>query len=146
MKKLVVSITPLTETDDATESARSEPARDQHEAGSMKVEAILSDADAERILATVASCRVASPDKQLVAHLVEQELALAGPHAQDLWHRIVSDVERKLITQVYADCDGVKTRAAARLGIDRNTLHKKLRQYDLILDEGDAAEAPVEAS
>ena len=132
---------PVAETGAVPEGALPELSPAQLEAGTMKMEAILSDTDAERILATVASCKVSSPDKMFVTHLVEQELALAGPHAHDLWQRIVSGVERKLISQVYADCDGVKTRAAARLGIDRNTLHKKLRQYDLIADDSEPSES-----
>lgn len=139
MKKLVAVIVPLIDSGAGAvpEGPLRELTSEQSGAGLVKVEAILSDSDAERILSTVAACKVSTPDKLFVTHLVEQELALAGPHAHDLWQRIVSGVERKLISQVYADCDGVKTRAAARLGIDRNTLHKKLQQYDLIADDVD---------
>jgi DNA-binding protein Fis len=137
MKRLVVLITPMIEAGTPTEP----PAN--ADAGVTRMEAVLSDNDAERILAMVTSCNASAPDQRFAAHLVEQELALAGPHAHDLWQRIVSGVERKLISRVYDDCDRVKTRAAARLGIDRNTLHKKLRQYELIDDvaERDAADA-----
>ncbi len=137
MKKLVAVIIPLVDSEAGTvsEDPLRELTSEQSSTGTLKVEAIVSDSDAERILSAVAACKVSTPDKQFVTHLVEQELALAGPHAHDLWQRIVSGVERKLISQVYADCDGVKTRAAARLGIDRNTLHKKLQQYDLIGDD-----------
>ena len=45
--------------------------------------------------------------------------------------RIVNRVERELIAQVMASCDGVQTKAADRLGINRNTLHKKLEEYGL---------------
>ena len=140
MKKLVAFIVPMAEAGTAADGSVPEAALVPTDAGTMRVEAVLSDSDAERILSTVAACKVEMADKRFVTHLVEQELALAGPHANDLWQRIVSGVERKLISQVYADCDGVKTRAAARLGIDRNTLHKKLRQYDLIGDETDPTE------
>jgi DNA-binding protein Fis len=121
-------------------SAKLEPGEDVDRPGELKVEAVLSDHDAERILSIIVACKVETSEKQFVTHLVEQELALAGPHANDLWQRIVTGVERKLISQVYSDCAGVKTRAAARLGIDRNTLHKKLRQYDLLDDEPEAPE------
>ena len=40
-------------------------------------------------------------------------------------------MERELIAQVLAECGGVQTKAAARLGINRNTLHKKLKEYGL---------------
>ena len=39
-------------------------------------------------------------------------------------------MERELIAQVMA-CDNVQTKAAAKLGINRNTLHKKLKEYGL---------------
>jgi DNA-binding NtrC family response regulator len=42
--------------------------------------------------------------------------------------RIVGAVERELIEQVMHMCDGVQVKAAQKLGINRNTLHKKLGQ------------------
>ncbi|NLE39764.1 MAG: sigma-54-dependent Fis family transcriptional regulator, partial [Pirellulaceae bacterium] len=69
--------------------------------------------------------------ESLAAALVERGLIDAGPLSEDLFARIVSRVERELITQVMARCDGVRIKAAAMLGINRNTLHKKLRQYGL---------------
>ena len=44
-------------------------------------------------------------------------------------------MEKELIAQVLASCDNVQKKAAARLGIHRNTLHTKLREYGL--GEGD---------
>jgi DNA-binding NtrC family response regulator len=67
----------------------------------------------------------------LAAELVEQGIATAGPQAGDLHAAIVNRVERELIAQVMTACEGVQTKAAARLGINRNTLHKKLKQYGL---------------
>lgn len=45
--------------------------------------------------------------------------------------RIVDRVEREVIVQVLHQCEGVQIKAASRLGINRNTLHKKLKQYGL---------------
>ncbi len=67
----------------------------------------------------------------LAAELVEQGLAHAGPTADNLHATIVNRVERELIAQVMATCDNVQTKAAGRLGINRNTLHKKLEEYQL---------------
>ena len=50
---------------------------------------------------------------------------------EDLYSRIVDRVERELIAQVMKACDNVQTQAAAQLGINRNTLHKKLKQHRL---------------
>ncbi|MFG0261552.1 MAG: sigma-54 interaction domain-containing protein [Novipirellula sp. JB048] len=47
-------------------------------------------------------------------------------------HRLVVDrVEKELIAQVLSACGGVQTKAAAMLGINRNTLHKKIKDYGL---------------
>jgi transcriptional regulator with PAS, ATPase and Fis domain len=43
--------------------------------------------------------------------------------------RIVGEVERELIEQVLQMCDGVQVKAAKWLGINRNTLHKKVDEY-----------------
>ena len=45
--------------------------------------------------------------------------------------KIVNRVERELIAQVMVECNNVQTKAASKLGINRNTLHKKLKEYDL---------------
>ena len=67
----------------------------------------------------------------LVAELVRRGLLAAGPGADELIRRVVAPVERELIHQVLASCDRVQIKAAARLGINRNTLHKKLTEYGL---------------
>ncbi|GIW85827.1 MAG: sigma-54-dependent Fis family transcriptional regulator [Isosphaeraceae bacterium] len=67
----------------------------------------------------------------LADELVRQGLLAAGPQANDLYDRIVGLVERSLIRQVLAACDQVQIKAAARLGINRNTLHKKLQEHRL---------------
>ena len=46
-----------------------------------------------------------------------------------LYSQIVNRVERELIYQVMQSCNNVQTKAASRLGINRNTLHKKLKEY-----------------
>jgi two-component system response regulator AtoC len=67
----------------------------------------------------------------LCAELVRQGIVAAGPHADDLHGRIVGQVERELIQQVLSSCDRVQIKAAARLGINRNTLHKKISEFKL---------------
>ncbi len=67
----------------------------------------------------------------LCAELFRQGIRSAGPAATDLHDRIVGRVERELIQQVLQSCDRVQIKAAARLGINRNTLHKKLAEYRL---------------
>jgi len=40
-------------------------------------------------------------------------------------------VERELILQVLRSCQGTQTKTATKLGINRNTLHKKIEDYSL---------------
>jgi DNA-binding NtrC family response regulator len=44
---------------------------------------------------------------------------------------IVERIEREVISQILAACGGVQTKAASQLGINRNTLHKKIKDYGL---------------
>jgi DNA-binding NtrC family response regulator len=67
----------------------------------------------------------------LTEELVQMGLQGATQEDQDLHSRIVDRVEREVIAQVMSACDNVQIKAAARLGINRNTLHKKLKQYGL---------------
>ncbi|MBU6276676.1 MAG: sigma-54-dependent Fis family transcriptional regulator, partial [Planctomycetes bacterium] len=67
----------------------------------------------------------------LARELVEQGLTNAAPDDDTLFERIVSRVERELITQMLAACGGVQLKAAARLGINRNTLRKKLVEHGM---------------
>jgi DNA-binding NtrC family response regulator len=76
----------------------------------------------------------------LTAELVRQGIRAAGPGANDLHNRIVGQVERELIEQVLQSCERVQIKAAARLGINRNTLHKKLAEFRI--DDQESAPAP----
>ena len=73
----------------------------------------------------------------LARDLVEQGLATSATDDDTLFDRVVSRVERELIAQMLAACGGVQLKAAARLGINRNTLRKKLLEHGL--EEGGAA-------
>ncbi|MSR59831.1 MAG: sigma-54-dependent Fis family transcriptional regulator [Planctomycetaceae bacterium] len=67
----------------------------------------------------------------LCRELVSQGMIAAGDATHNLYDRIVSQVERELIGQVLKSCQGVQTKAALKLGINRNTLHKKIEEYGL---------------
>jgi transcriptional regulator with PAS, ATPase and Fis domain len=67
----------------------------------------------------------------LTYEVVQTGLTTSGNDASDLYGKILSPVERELIEQVMLACNNVQTKAAAKLGINRNTLHKKLKEYDL---------------
>ncbi|MGE0379064.1 MAG: helix-turn-helix domain-containing protein, partial [Planctomycetaceae bacterium] len=63
---------------------------------------------------------------ELVAHGLAESAESEDAHA-----RVVSLVEKELIQQVLRQCHGVQTKTATRLGINRNTLHKKIDEYGL---------------
>lgn len=69
--------------------------------------------------------------ESLTYAVVEKGLSDAGPDEDSLHAKIVNRIERELIAQVMISCNQVQTKAAARLGINRNTLHKKLKEYHL---------------
>ncbi len=68
---------------------------------------------------------------RLTCEVVARGLAEASPKDSDLHSQIVNRVERELLVQVLAACNNTQTKAATRLGINRNTLHKKIRDYGL---------------
>jgi DNA-binding NtrC family response regulator len=67
----------------------------------------------------------------LVYEVVQQGLSTAPADETNLHEKIVNRVERELIVQVMESCNDVQTKAATRLGINRNTLRSKLQQYNL---------------
>jgi Nif-specific regulatory protein len=54
-----------------------------------------------------------------------------------LYDLLVKGIERELIEQVLQQYKGVQVKAAQRLGINRNTLHKKLGEYAMPGGEAD---------
>ena len=144
MKKIVAFLLPVPAEDSAKEPpVAGDSAVTEHSEGlceytagegAMKLEATVSDSHAQRIIATLLEQEDEIEEESNLERLLKKEIDVAGPEAQDLFKRIVIGVERELIGRVYSECHGVKTRAAARLGIDRNTLHKKLRQHHLAED------------
>lgn len=69
--------------------------------------------------------------ESLAEQLVQEGLSTADDNAEDLHSRVVDRVEREVIAQVLSKCEGVQIKAAQRLGINRNTLHKKIKDYGL---------------
>ncbi|HZL91710.1 MAG TPA: sigma-54 dependent transcriptional regulator [Pirellulaceae bacterium] len=67
----------------------------------------------------------------LVYEVVQQGIHAATPEEMNLYGKIVNRVEKELIVQVLQTCGGVQTKAATRLGINRNTLRSKLQEYNL---------------
>jgi Nif-specific regulatory protein len=69
----------------------------------------------------------------LIQHLVQVGIRTLPEGTLD--RKIVDGVERELIEQVLQLYDGVQVKAAARLGINRNTLYKKMSKYSAANNE-----------
>ena len=69
--------------------------------------------------------------ESLTEELVYRGLNGSDTNDGNLHGHIVDRVEREVIAQVMTSCSNVQIKAAAKLGINRNTLHKKLKQYGL---------------
>ncbi|HWL10581.1 MAG TPA: sigma-54 dependent transcriptional regulator [Planctomicrobium sp.] len=72
--------------------------------------------------------------QSLCAELVERGLSEVAEDGK-CHEQVMGLVERELILQVLRSCQGTQTKTATRLGINRNTLHKKIEDYKL---EGEA--------
>ena len=81
----------------------------------------LQQPDAPRAAATLA---------ELVRR--EAEAQLEG-ESGDVYHRVIERVERPLIEAALARTEGNQIRAAALLGINRNTLRKKIVDLEIAL-------------
>lgn len=65
----------------------------------------------------------------LIEQLIRTSLQNVPAEDGNLYNRLIRGVERELLEQVLPLCDNVLVKAAARLGINRNTLHKKLAEF-----------------
>lgn len=83
---------------------------------------------AKRITATPL---VSSNFSDLVDEVVRQGIAEADRAHREPHGFIVDRVEKALIVSIMQECENIQTKAAVRLGINRNTLHKKIKDYGL---------------
>ena len=79
-----------------------------------------------------ASASVQPSLRECVTHVVRRYLRDLGDHpAEDLHALVIQEVEAPLLAEVLQHYHGNQSRAAAALGINRSTLRKKLRDYNL---------------
>src|SRR4029077_16189286 len=78
------------------------------------------------VLRTPKGTAAANDVPSLIRALVRAGLHAPRPDGQELHEFLVDGLERELIEEVMRECGGTKVAAADRLGINRNTLHKKL--------------------
>ncbi len=57
---------------------------------------------------------------------------LGEQEPSDMYEMVISSVEKPLLEAVMSRAEGNQSHAAEMLGINRNTLRKKLQQHDLL--------------
>ena len=72
-----------------------------------------------------------------IANCIEQNLhqyfrTLDGEPACNVYAMVLRQVEKPMLETVMAQCGGNQSRASAVLGINRNTLRKKLHEHGLL--------------
>jgi two-component system nitrogen regulation response regulator GlnG len=78
------------------------------------------------------------PLSRAVERHIRQFLAARGDGAMpsDIYDRVLAEVERPLITMTLAMTRGNQIKAASMLGLNRNTLRKKIRDLEIPVVRG----------
>lgn len=160
MKRVIVQIMPADApaSDDALDSSGEESARQEvipisgvarrsensgEDSDSLiRVEAVVSAERARSVVDSVLNVSErTSVDsfEQLVELLIEREFA--SDDSGQLFHRIMSSIEKALVEKAFFECGQVQTRTAERLGVNRNTIHKKLLKHELLDPEDEESSA-----
>jgi two-component system nitrogen regulation response regulator GlnG len=106
------------------------------------VEAELSDAEPAGAETPVAAAALPGDAGEPLSLAVERHISQflaahrdgAGP--QDIYDRVLAEVERPLIRMTLAATRGNQIKAAAMLGLNRNTLRKKIRDLEIPVVRG----------
>ncbi len=78
----------------------------------------------------------ASNLRDSVTAAVRKYLAeLDGQLSTDVYQMVLAEIEAPLLTEIMAYTRNNQTRASLMLGLNRGTLRKKLKQYNLISDK-----------
>jgi len=68
-----------------------------------------------------------------VRHYLDE---LDGQISTDVYQMVLAEIEAPLLTEIMAYTRNNQTKASIMLGLNRGTLRKKLKQYNLICDKG----------
>lgn len=72
-----------------------------------------------------------------IADCIEKNLAqyfhdLEGQEACDVYDMVLAQIEKPMLAFIMQRCNGNQSKAAEMLGLNRNTLRKKLTQYGFL--------------
>ncbi len=82
---------------------------------------------------TAASTQLRDAVTQAVRAYLEE---LDGQISTDVYQMVLAEVEAPLLQEIMAYTRNNQTKASIMLGLNRGTLRKKLKQYDLISSRG----------
>jgi Fis family transcriptional regulator len=68
-----------------------------------------------------------------VRHYLDE---LDGQISRDVYQMVLAEIEAPLLEEIMAYTRNNQTKASIMLGLNRGTLRKKLKQYNLICDKG----------
>lgn len=101
----------------------------------MKLEVVISDEALDFVTSVLLALTDQSKSdltRRMIEFLVERELS-HGEAENNILESLLTRVEETLLRRMFDECHQVQTKTAVRLGIDRNTLHKKLRKHNLLV-------------
>ena len=90
------------------------------------------NADAEGAIDFSPPPQRSSLKDSVAAAMAEYFTQLDGQPTRDLYQLVLEQVESPLLEAVMAYTRGNQSKAAEMLGLNRGTLRKKLKQYDLL--------------
>lgn len=67
----------------------------------------------------------------VVTALVQYIKDLDGEAPSNLYEKVMSEIEKPLLSTILEHCENNQSKAASCLGINRGTLRKKLKQYEI---------------
>ena len=71
---------------------------------------------------------------ELIHHKVRQFLQIIEEYYPENLHQLFMEkMEKPLLAEVLKQTNGNKTHAAKILGINRNTIHRKMKQYNITI-------------
>lgn len=144
MKRVILQILPA---EDPTPEApvpvngNGAASRNGHDDPGVRLEAVVSQERARIVVDTVLDTEASngSDSSDRIIDLLVQR-ALSSDESGQVFHRVISNVEKALLEHAFAECDHIQTRTADRLGVNRNTIHKKLLKHELIQPDEIVAE------
>lgn len=78
---------------------------------------------------SISECLIGKLESYFAMH--DGHSSSTGLHSVGLYNTVISEIEKTLISETLRYTSGVQAKAANILGISRNTLRKKITEFDL---------------